>query len=286
MVDSTTNDFADSSTHPMSNRNRNVKRREFIAAGSAAVLATQASSLLVRSAEPSSSDRQYYELRQYLLDTEEQRMGLDRFLQQAAIPALNRLGISPVGVFTPEEDGFSPVRVLLPHPNLQSAASLVENLGKDREFLSAGSEFLDAPAENPAYARMESSLMMAFRGMPTLETPIKSSDRIFQLRIYESPSVVTGQKKIEMFNDAGEIAIFRQTGLHPVFFGETIVGPQMPNLTYMLAFDSQQQRKDNWKRFVNSDQWQALKKLDEYADKRILSGITNIFLKPTSYSQI
>ena len=159
-------------------------------------------------------------------------------------------------------------------------------MGKDREFTEAASAFLSAPAENPSYARMESSLMIAFEGMPKLETPITSEDRIVQLRIYESPSVVTGQKKIEMFNDAGEIAIFRKTGLHPVFFGETIVGPKMPNLTYMLAFDSQEQLKANWKQFVNSDEWKALKKLDEYADKRILSGITNTILKPTSYSQI
>ena len=85
---------------------------------------------------------------------------------------------------------------------------------------------------------MESSLLVAFKGMPHVETPIKSPDRIFQLRIYESPSEMTGQKKIEMFNDAGEIAIFRRVGLHPVFFGETVVGSKMPNLTYMLSFES------------------------------------------------
>ena len=37
-----------------------------------------------------------------------------------------------------------------------------------------------------------------------------------------------------MFNSA-EIAIFRRTGLRPVFFGETMVGAGMPSLTYMLT---------------------------------------------------
>ncbi|TWU30868.1 NIPSNAP family protein [Novipirellula artificiosorum] len=262
-----------------------MKRREFFVSGGAVGLATLGNSSLVHSAGGSPTDRECYELRHYLVDSEEQRKGLDQFLAEAALPALNRLGISPVGVFTPLE-GISPVTVLIPHPNTESVATLVQRMGDDRQFMTAASEFLNAPAEQPAFARMESSLMIAFRGMPKLETPITSKDRIVQLRIYESPSIVTGQKKIEMFNDAGEIAVFRKTGLHPVFFGETIVGPKMPNLTYMLAFDSQEQLKANWKQFVSSEEWQALKKLDEYADKRILSGITNTILKPTTYSQI
>ena len=40
-----------------------------------------------------------------------------------------------------------------------------------------------------------------------------------------------------MFNDA-EAGIFKRLGMQPVFFGETIVGSNMPNLTYMVTFDS------------------------------------------------
>ena len=129
--------------------------------------------------------------------------------------------------------------------------------------------------------------MVAFKGIPKLERPIAATDeRIFQLRIYESPSVVKGQKKIEMFNDAGEIAIFRKTGLNPVFFGETLAGGKMPNLTYMLCFHSDEERKANWKQFVNHPEWLALRAMPEYADKEILCGITNLMLKPAAYSQI
>ena len=68
---------------------------------------------------------------------------------------------------------------------------------------------------------MESSLMVAFTGMPRLDRPVDAPGRVFQLRTYESPSAKTGLKKIEMFNDAGEIRIFREVGLNPVFFGQT-----------------------------------------------------------------
>jgi hypothetical protein len=261
-----------------------MKRREFVAATALAGLAPLGR---LAAGQNSTEDaaRDIYELRTYHLDTAEQRAGLDAFLKDAALPALNRIGIDPVGVFCPEE-GFGPVYVLLRHPSLQSVVTLVARLGEDEQFLEQGAAFLDAPASAPAYARMETSLMVAFQNMPHLERPIDAPGRVFQLRIYESPSVKTGQKKIEMFNDGGEIAIFRSTGLHPVFFGETIIGSKMPNLTYMLSFHSKDELKANWKQFVSSPEWKQLSSKPEYADKAILCGITNILLQPTEYSQL
>jgi hypothetical protein len=229
--------------------------------------------------------RDLYELRRYLLDDPSQKAGLDAFLRDAAIPAWNRLGIRPVGVFT-EEEKPSPVYVLLRHPSADSVLNVTAALQADAEFQQKGAALLNAPADAPAFQRIESTLLRAFKGMPTLETPIQSPGRVLQLRIYESPSVKTGQKKIEMFNDAGEIAIFRRVGLNPVFFGEAIVGDRLPNLTYMLAFESRDQLTANWNRFRNDPEWQALRQREEYADKAILSGITNLILTPAPYSQI
>ena len=76
--------------------------------------------------------------------------------------------------------------------------------------------------------------------------------RVFQLRTYESPSAKTGLKKIEMFNDAGEIRIFREVGLNPVFFGQTLIGSKMPNLTYMLGFKSMDEQKAAWGRLART----------------------------------
>ena len=128
--------------------------------------------------------------------------------------------------------------MLLRHRSADSLLTSTQKLLTDSEYLRKGADFLNAPADKPAYQRVESSLLLAFKTMPTLDTPVTNPGRVVQLRIYESPSVKTGQKKIEMFNDAGEIAIFRRVGLHPVFFGESLVGTRMPNLTYMLAFES------------------------------------------------
>jgi hypothetical protein len=267
-----------------------MNRRKFLGASAMAGLSTAA--INVQSAD--ASGRQFYELRRYTFGAPkgdlpamaaQQRQRFDTFMREAALPGLNRLGLKPVGVFFPT-DGASAAYVVIPHPSADSIATLGERLTEDHDFLSAASDYIDATAEEPAYKRIESSILHAFTGMPRLETPVKNSGRVFQLRIYESPSEKTNLKKIEMFNDAGEIRIFREVGLAPVFFGRAIAGEKIPNLTYMLAFESEDALKANWRKFGAHPDWQKLKAMSEYADKDILSGITNIVLKPAEYSQI
>ncbi len=228
----------------------------------------------------------YYELRRYEIETEAQKTGLDRFLSEAAIEAWNGLGIQPVGVFCPDE-GLSPIYVLLPHPSVESFVTLTQRVNEDQRFLAKGADFINAPADKPAYKSVEVQFMAAFAGMPKLERPTDAPTRIFQLRTYESPSEKTGLKKIEMFNTA-EIAIFRKVGLHPVFFGQTLAGTKMPNLTYMLGFRDMEESKANWKNFGADPDWKKLSKMPEYMDKTILrnKGITNLYLKPARYAQI
>jgi NIPSNAP protein len=259
-----------------------MKRREFLAASCVAGLTgLKGASGMTYSGVAS---RDYYELRKYTLETQGQKTGFDSFMAEAMIPALNRIGINPVGVFEPEE-GIEFVYVLLRHKTMDSIATATQKLLADKEYLSKGASFLNAPASNPAYARVESSILAAFAGMPAIEKPVKSSGRVVQLRIYESPSVKTGQKKIEMFNRS-EIDIFRKTGLHPVFFGEALSGVKLPNLTYMLMFKDRAEQKANWRKFGSHPDWKKLKSIPGYADKKILCGITNLNLKSAKYSQV
>ena len=91
--------------------------------------------------------------------------------------------------------------------------------------------------------------MLALDQSPRVEAPTKSPDRLAQLRTYESHSAERAMKKIQMFNEGGEIAIFRRVGMRPVFFGQTLIGSKLPNLTYMLAFDNEQAMTTAWNGF-------------------------------------
>ncbi len=259
-----------------------LKRRDFLAYSGVAGLFTVGITDLTSNAEESKRD--ILELRKYTLDNENQRQQLEAFMAEAAIPALNRLNIAPVGLFFPSDKTLA-AYMLLRHPSAQSVLTAPTALLADSEFVRKGSAFLDAPAQNSAYKRVESSLLWAIEGMPQLERPVSNPGRVFQLRIYESPSLKTNLKKIEMFNKA-ELNIFRKTGLNPVFFGQTLIGSSMPNLTYMLTFNDMEQQKKAWDSFLIHPDWLTLRAIPEYADKSILSGITNILLTPADCSQL
>lgn len=125
--------------------------------------------------------------------------------------------------------------------------------------------------------------MGAFKDMPKLKVP-ENKDRIFELRRYESHSIKACQKKIEMFNEGGEIPIFHETGLTPVFFGETIAGELQPNLIYMVTFADLEDRAESWARFGSNPKWRELSSDPQYADT--VSNISSIILSPAKYSQI
>lgn len=264
-----------------------MNRRDFLSASAAAGLAPLAGVSALEAQQQ--GEREYFELRRYHAIPGPKQRQLGSFLADAAIPAMNRAGVGPVGAFTVTYGENAPTIVLLlTHKSLESVATLRERLMDDAEYRRAGAETLDAPLADPAYVRVESSLLRAFADMPRLEVPTAAAERaprLFELRRYESHTDPAALRKIEMFNDrGGEIAIFRRTGLTPVFFGETIVGPYMPNLTYMLTFPDMAARDAAWDTFREDPEWRRLSGDSYYADT--VSSITDVILRPTPYSQI
>jgi hypothetical protein len=228
--------------------------------------------------------QEYYELRTYSLTSSEQRANLEKYWEEAGIPALNRMRIETVGVFKemePQEE--QKLYVLIPYRTLAELEKVHEELLTDPDHLQTGKIHLDAPFEKPAFERVESSLMKAFSHLPQLEVP-EQKDRIFELRIYESHSEKFAKKKVKMFNEGGEIEIFRKTGLQPVFFGETLIGSKMPNLTYLITAPDMESHKKHWEDFIADPEWKELSGQKEY--ENTVSNIINVFLVPTSFSQI
>lgn len=259
-----------------------MKRRDFLAAS---VLTTAGSISGQARAEDKPSDvKQCLELRQYDFSSEGKRNAFEGFLAKAAIPALNRQGISPVGVFKAENNENFDLWVLIPHNSLESVTTSNTKILADTKFRQDAGDILDCPKSDPAYKRFESSLLLAFDKCSRVEVPSKKDTRVFQLRIYESHNAVMAKRKIEMFNTGGEIDLFRSTGLNPVFFGESIVGSKMPNLTYMVGFDDTDSKDNAWGKFTKHPKWKALSSDPYYKDT--VSNITNLVLRPGVSSQI
>jgi hypothetical protein len=234
-----------------------------------------------------SSRPQYYELRTYTTKTTAQQQLISDYWEKAAVPAYNRLGIASVGVFTELQDSPSnKVYVLIPFATPGAYAEIPARLAADAAYQAAGAAYLNTPKSDPAYGRFESSLLVAFDGMKRLAVPPSAADKkpwIFELRIYQSHSESKGINKVGMFN-AGEIPLMHDVGLTPIFFGQTVVGAQMPNLIYMVSGENQDEHKKHWKGFFDAPMWKKLSGDPQYKDN--VSKVISIFLKRTPASQI
>ena len=184
--------------------------------------------------------------------------------------------------------GSPAIYTLVTLPSLDALGAIREKLAADSAYQTTAADYRALAPGDAAYVRKESTILHAFAGMPSVEVPAAAAGnkpRIFEFRVYESPSERTNEKKIEMF-DAGEIAIFRKTGLTPVFFGQAIAGSPMPSLFYMLTFADVADREKSWGVFRDNPDWKALSGKPEYANDAIMSKLNAILLRPTGYSEI
>ena len=269
-----------------------MQRRNFLTSSLAAsALAVNAATAHLGSTLEAATGegREYYELRRYHLFRGPQVKLAADFLGGVLVPALNRLGITPVGVFEVEIGPESPgLYVLIPSASLETLLTAEFRLNQDAEYLKAGTAFLNAPASQPAFVRMDSSLMVAFEGKPRLMVPPATTEhrsRMFELRTYESPTLQDHVRKVEMFN-SGEFDVFEKAGFWQIFYGDTLIGSRLPNLTYMLGFEDLADRNKKWEAFRSAPEWKKLSAMPRYAFEDIVSNITNVILRPTSYSQI
>jgi hypothetical protein len=233
--------------------------------------------------------QQYYEIRIYTIAGAAQESMVDTYLKEAYIPALHRAGFLKVGVFKPVETDTASfgklIYVFIPFKTIEQYAELPGILEKDKAYAEAGKSFLDAPYDNPPYNRHQSILLKAFLFMPQYAAPsytTPASERIYELRSYESATEAKAAKKIEMFNQGGEIALFKKLKFNAVFYGEALAGNQKPNLMYMTTFSDMKSHDELWKAFVGSPEWKKISGLEEY--KNTVSKNHTHLLHPTSYS--
>ena len=175
---------------------------------------------------------------------------------------------------------------MIPYSTLEIFAAVNPKLLEDKEYMLAAKEHFAALKDDPVFSRIQSKFYKAFEGIPVIEMPRQTAEktpRIFELRIYESHTEEKAALKVEMFNK-GEIQVMRDTELAPVFFGEALIGDDLPHLAYMLSATDREAHEAHWSKFGEHPEWERMRKMPKYKDT--VSKSTNIFLIPTVYSQI
>jgi hypothetical protein len=175
--------------------------------------------------------------------------------------------------------------VITPLSSPDQLVSISEKMGQDAEFMKKAAAYLGVGKDAAVFSRVESSLLYAFEGMPRLVVPKKETDsaRLFELRVYESHSEMKGKLKVQMFNE-GEMGIFKEAGVQSVFFGEAVIGKNLPNLTYMTVYNDEAHRGEVWKKFSAHPKWKEMSKMELYKDT--VSKIIAQHMKPLPYSVI
>ncbi|MEL6108539.1 MAG: NIPSNAP family protein [Planctomycetota bacterium] len=253
-----------------------------------ALLVASASTLHAAPADES-TQKQYYEVRTYVLSESGDQAMLDRYLRDAWLPAVKRLGIGPVGVFSPaasDTNNRPMVVVVIPASDSESLVSLRMKLRGDAKYQSAAKAYWDRAGDSPVFERVSSELLVAMDCMPEARRPdgtLSNADRVFELRLYESATEKLGELKVDMFNN-GEVPIFLDCGIQPIFLGQCVLGPQSPSLTYLTVYPSEETRLAAWKKFRAHPDWQVLKKVPKYLGT--VSKIDKYVLRPKPYSQM
>ena len=201
----------------------------------------------------------YYTFEFYRLKNGDQLPAMHRFFGNVA-PKLDAMWTGPKlyleAVIAPH---MPQVAAVYGFSSLEEMASVREKLRPDVEFEYADSKLVEAAPYSPEIAAGEAS-----------KTP-----RIFELRVYHSPTYRQLAALHERF--AGpEIKIFHRTGIFPIFYSSTLVGPDMPNLTYLIPFESLAAREKAWTAFAADPEWVRVRKesIDKYGQITIVNQMS------------
>jgi NIPSNAP len=256
-----------------------MTRRTFVGTGAAAALPMHAAD--------AGSRNMYIQLQYIRLRNGTQPQRANEFYGNHLPGSAHRAGASVVGLFNAVIAQEAPFFLIVQaFPSFEAIEAARTRLAGDSELQKAADQYFTG--REPAFVRVETSILKAFDGFPSVRPPEGGADRparLFELRTYESNDFHSLQKKIKMFND-GEAGIFQRLGMSPVFFGETIAGGNMPSLTYMLSYENLAAREQLWSKFAADPEWNKLRATPGLSDAEIVSNISNAILRPAAHSQI
>jgi hypothetical protein len=207
------------------------------------------------------------------------------WLEKRALPLWQKHRFGPVGVFTVDIGTDIPAVVFIRiYASLADREGVWKSLAADPDWAAA---VTDLERDGPAFHREDSMLLVATPFSPPVKpaAPADPTRKVFELRIYESPT----WKQLGYLHDrfaGGEIDLFHKSGIHPILYADTLIGPNQPNMAYLIPFESQAQREKAWAAFRDNPDWVKLRDESIRNGGEIVCNITNMILSPASFSMI
>jgi hypothetical protein len=237
-------------------------------------------------ASPNNNRTEFYLVETFLLKNGTQVPRIHDYLSKVAIPALRENHSGPIIALESLIAPHMPqVLMIVGFKSLDELWNLHTKLSKNPDLKKKSDEWQSGP--EPAFESQSNVLLQAAEYSPELanDKEPRKAQRVFELRQYHSPTWAQLAALHERF--AGpEIKIFHRSGVHPVFYSSTMIGPNMPNLTYLIPFDSLDAREKAWAAFGADPEWQKVRKESIDRHGQISSIIQISLYKATPYSPV
>jgi hypothetical protein len=256
-----------------------MRRREFVAGGIGTMSAV--SGAAANAAAPKTN---FYLLETYYMRHSTQAPRIHEFMSQGLLPAAAKLRRGPQIFLEALVAAHLPhYTVITGFGSFDEITAYRAGLHKDAAYQKAFAAWENGP--EPPYEHFSQILLKATAYSPEIVPSKHEKPRLFELRTYHSPT----EKQLVALHErfAGpEIKIFHRVGVHPLFYSETAIGPNMPNLTYLIPFDNLAAREKAWDAFGADPEWIKVRKESVDRAGQISSVIQMTLYKATPYSPV
>jgi hypothetical protein len=190
------------------------------------------------------------------------------------------------GVFTATVGPYTPATLVLAgFSGLEEMEAAAGAIVKDSGYRAAYEEM--EKGSEPPYDYADQVLLRATDFSPEI-VPLKEkpkTPRYFELRVYHSPTQRQLRQLHERFGGS-ETGIFHRVGVHPILYADTMIGPNMPNLTYLTPFDSLAAREKAWDAFTADPEWVKVRAESVARGGQIVSYNSITLWRPAPFSPI
>jgi len=228
----------------------------------------------------------FYVLETYYLQQGAQVARMHYYFSKVAMPAFRRANFTGPVIYL--ESLIAPhmpqMLAIYGFQSLDDVWNLHTRMHQDSETVKM---FEQWDAGEPGFDQTSSVLLQAADYSPEIVAAAEpaKTPRVFELRVYHSPTWHQLKALHERF--AGpEIQIFHRTGVNPILYSSTMIGPNMPNQTYVIPFENLAAREKAWEAFGADPEWVKVRK-DSIEKHGQISAVIQISLfKATAYSPI
>ena len=197
----------------------------------------------------------FYVVENFFLKNGTQVPRIQEYLSKGAIPNIRKIHNGPIIALEALVASHMPqVSLILGFASVEEIWNVHGKLIANEDWQKQYHEWEDGP-EAP-YESQTKVLLQATDYSPEIEISKepRKTPRVFELRVYHSP---TGRQLAALHERfaGSEIKIFHRSGVHPLFYSSTIFGAAIPNLTYLIPFDSLAEREKAWAAFGGDPEW-------------------------------